>query len=331
MTTFSRTARAHANIALIKYWGKRNIPLNLPAVGSISLTLEALATTTTVTFRSGLSADSLELNGTSANEKQRRRASEFLNRIRNLAGIETYAEIISSNNFPTGAGLASSASGFAALTVAAAAAANLQLSPEKLSELSRLGSGSAARSVYGGFVEMHLGSAADGSDAVATQIQKENYWPLELLILITSSEHKKIGSTEGMNRTADTSPYYQQWVDTGPNDIAAMHEAIATKDFSRLGELTEYSCLKMHALAMAANPGIIYWNSLTMQLINKVRELRETGLESYFTIDAGPQVKVICQPKDSPQLRQELEKIPGIKSILHTKIGGPAKIIENDS
>ena len=254
MTTFSRTARAHANIALIKYWGKRDIPLNLPAVGSISLTLEALATTTTVTFRSGLSTDSLQLNGIEANEKQRRRASEFLNRIRRLAEIDIHAENISSNNFPTGAGLASSASGFAALTVAAASAAGLDLSSAKLSELSRLGSGSAARSIYGGFVEMHLGSEADGSDSIATQIQTEDYWPLELLILITSDEHKKIGSTEGMNRTAETSPYYQQRVDTGPNDIAAMHKIIAAKDFTQLGELTEYSCLKMHALAMAANP-----------------------------------------------------------------------------
>jgi len=329
MNSFSRTARAHANIALIKYWGKRYIPLNLPAVGSISLTLEALTTTTTVAFRPDLAADSLFLNDIQANDKQSKRVFEFLDRIRDLANISHFATVHSENNFPTGAGLASSASGFAALAVAAAGAAKLDLSNSKLSELARLGSGSAARSIFGGFVEMHLGAKKDGSDAVATQIENKDYWPLELLILITSTEHKKIGSTEGMNRTAETSPYYQQWVDTGPKDMRAMKDAISRKDFSYLGELTEYSCLKMHALAMAANPGIIYWNPLTMRLIETVRELRAGGLEAYFTIDAGPQVKVICKPENSEQLRAKLREIPGIKSILHTRLGGPAKLLDS--
>ncbi|MGH1363565.1 MAG: diphosphomevalonate decarboxylase [Calditrichia bacterium] len=329
MNSFSRTARAHANIALIKYWGKRHIPLNLPAVGSISLTLEALTTTTTVSFSPNLDGDSLFLNDIRANDKQGKRVFEFLDRIRGLANISHYAAVRSENNFPTGAGLASSASGFAALAVAAAGAARLDLPSTKLSELARLGSGSAARSIFGGFVEMHLGEEEDGSDAIATQIENKDYWPLELLILITSTEHKKIGSTEGMNRTAETSPFYQQWVDTGPKDMRAMKDAISSKDFSYLGELTEYSCLKMHALAMAANPGIIYWNPLTMRLIETVREMRAGGLEAYFTIDAGPQVKVICKPEDSEQLRAKLREIPGIKSILHTRLGGPAKLLDS--
>jgi len=322
------TAIAHANIALVKYWGKRDEALNLPAVGSISMTLKELFTKTSVEFRDDLETDYLILNGKHANPKQEGRISKFLNILREKAGLQRFAEIASENNFPTGAGLASSASGFAALAVAAARSLELDLSPTQLSELARRGSGSAARSIFGGFVEMKMGEKADGSDAVAVQLYDETYWPLEMLIIITSAAEKEIGSTEGMNLTAETSPYYRNWTDSAPADLEAMREAIKRKDFQQLGEISEYSCFKMHGLALSARPGLLYWNELTVRLIHEIRSLRRKGLPAYVTIDAGPQVKVICLPQYSEQIRRELEQVKGIKKILKTSIGPGARIVE---
>lgn len=324
-----KTALAHANIALVKYWGKRDSALNLPAVGSISMTLEALSTRTSVDFRSDLPGDVLLLNGRRAEAKPEQRVSAFLDLFRREAGISAAAEVISENNFPTGAGLASSASGFAALALAAGAAAGLQLSPTRLSELARRGSGSAARSIYGGFVEMKAGKQPDGADAVAVPLQEASHWPLAMLILITSDAEKELGSTEGMNRTAQTSPYYPAWVASSAGDLAAMREAIAGKDFQRLGEIAEFSCFKMHGLALSADPAILYWNDLSVTLIHEVRRLRRQGYGAYVTMDAGPQVKVICLPEDAPKLQQQLGQIAGIQRILPTAIGGDARLIND--
>jgi diphosphomevalonate decarboxylase len=324
------TAIAHANIALVKYWGKRDETLNLPAAGSISITLRDLFTKTSVEFRENLKNDILILNGERANPKQESRSSKFLDLIRKMADTRIFAEITSENNFPTGAGLASSASGFAALAVAASHAAGLSLPPARLSELSRRGSGSAARSIFGGFVEMKKGEKADGSDSVAFQLYDEHYWPLDMLILITSAAEKEIGSTEGMNLTAETSPYYRSWVTSSPADLEAMREAITWKDFQQLGEISEYSCFKMHGLALSARPGLLYWNQLTVTLIHEIRRLRRQGIPAYVTIDAGPQVKVICLPEYSEQIRQELSQIPGIGNIFKTSTGPGAKISKEE-
>ncbi|MCB0258937.1 MAG: diphosphomevalonate decarboxylase [Calditrichaeota bacterium] len=324
-----KTALAHANIALVKYWGKRDAALNLPAVGSISMTLEALSTHTSVDFRDDLPGDMLILNGRPAAVKQEQRVGAFLDLFRREAGITAAAEVVSENNFPTGAGLASSASGFAALALAAGAAAGLPLSPTRLSELARRGSGSAARSIYGGFVEMKAGERSDGTDAVAVQLQNAAYWPLAMLILITSEQEKELGSTEGMNRTAQTSPYYPAWIASSVSDLAAMREAIAGKDFQRLGEIAEFSCFKMHGLALSADPAILYWNDLSVTLIHEVRRLRRQGYGAYVTMDAGPQVKVICLPEDAPKLQQQLGQIEGIQRILPTAIGGDARLIND--
>lgn len=322
------TAIAHANIALVKYWGKRDEVLNLPAVGSISMTLKDLFTKTSIEFRENLESDRLILNGERANPKQEGRISKFLDILREKAGVRRFAEIFSENNFPTGAGLASSASGFAALTVAAGRALKLDLSPAQLSELARRGSGSAARSIFGGFVEMKMGGKPDGSDAIAVPLYDETYWALEMLIIITSAAEKEIGSTEGMNLTAKTSPYYRNWIESAPADLKAMREAIKRKDFQQLGEISEYSCFKMHGLALSARPGLLYWNELTVRLIHEIRSLRRKGLPAYVTIDAGPQVKVICLPEYSKKIEMELEQIKGIKKILKTSIGPGARIVE---
>jgi len=318
------TAVAHSNIALIKYWGKSNQHLNIPAVDSISITLKELKTKTTI---SESKISSFFLDNKPANEKQSEKVFKFLDLINQKKEFNSAYRIDSENNFPTGAGLASSASGFAALTFAASHSAGLKLSPSDLSVLARQGSGSAARSIFGGFVHMHRGKDKDGKDAFAEQLYDENYWDLRLLILVTSTKEKDIGSTEGMNLTANTSPYYNSWIQSTNNEISEMKDAIGKKDFEKVGELAEFSCLKMHALAMSANPGIIYWNETTVKLINAVRELRKKGVGVFFTIDAGPQVKVLCLPSEVEKIKKEIENIPGIQQIISTAIGPSAYII----
>ncbi len=315
------TAKAHSNIALVKYWGKRDEHLNLPAVGSISVTLKEIYTVTSVEFKKDLKKDVLILNNSTAPDYQRKRVSRFLDLIRKEAGTNAPARVVSENNFPTGAGLASSASAFASLALAGTTAAGIQKSETQLSGLARLGSGSAARSIFGGFVEMNLGTRDDGSDSVAHQIAPENYWDIRVLIAITSTAEKKTGSTEGMQHSAETSPYYQQWLSTSVKDLTDMHQAIKLRDFKSLGEISEYSCLKMHALAMSARPGLIYWNSITLDCMQAITDLRRSGIPVYFTIDAGPQVKAICLPENVDKIQKVLANIRGVKKIIKTALG----------
>ncbi len=320
------TARAHSNIALVKYWGKRDVHLNLPAVGSISITLDRLFTETTVEFEDGLEKDLLLLNGQEASVKETSRIGTFMDLVRQETAVNSFARIESHNNFPTSAGLASSASAFAALSLAATHAAGLNLPPLRLSELARKGSGSAARSIYGGFVEMAKGERADGSDSAAYQLVEKDYWDIRVLILITSEEEKKTGSTDGMTLSRQTSPYYDAWVRSSPADLDEMRHAVINKDFELLGDLSEFSCLKMHALALAGRPGIIYWNSTTLELMNRIRSLREDGLPVYFTIDAGPQVKALCLPEGMDAVKQALADIPGVIRIIETGLGDGARL-----
>ncbi|WP_293368353.1 diphosphomevalonate decarboxylase [Nevskia sp.] len=319
-------AQAHPNIALIKYWGKRDLPLNLPVVGSLSITLDTLWTRTSVRFGNDLLTDRLSLNGRE-DAKQLRKVSACLDLLRARAGTEARAEVVSHNNFPTGAGLASSASGFAALVVAADAALGLGLPQGTLSEFARRGSGSASRSIFGGYVEWALGERPDGEDSVARPILDAQAWPLRVAVAITSTAEKAIGSTEGMNRTADTSPYQRAWIDTQEADLAEARAAIVARDFERLADISEFSCLKMHALAMAAKPGLLYWNAATMAAMHAVRALRASGVPVFFTIDAGPQVKAICLPSAAVQVAAALREVPGVLKVLETGLGGPAKLI----
>jgi len=322
------SAIAHSNIALAKYWGKRDIKLNIPAVSSISLTLDALSTKTQVELSENFKQDIFILNGIKVTGLQLDRLSQFLDIIRALASVTLRAKVISDNNFPTSAGLASSASGFAALTIAVAKALSLELSPTELSILARRGSGSAARSVFGGIVQMNSGSLRDGSDAFAEQLYDENFWDLRLLVLITSEQEKTIGSTQGMQLTANTSPFYESWVSSSDKNLDSMAQAIKSQDFERLGELTEHSCLKMHGLALSANPGLLYWNATTVKLIHEIRNLRQNSIPAYFTIDAGPQVKVLCLPEQVAQLTAHFETFPGVQRIISTGLGPGAHPIE---
>jgi len=316
----SAHAVAHANFALVKYWGKRDVALNLPDVGSISITLEALWTKTRVTLDATLADDVFELDGR-ADADAARRVNGTLERMRKMAGVATRARIVSRNNFPTGAGLASSASGFAALVTALDCALDLGLAPERLSELARIGSGSAARSIYGGFAEMHKGTRPDGSDSVAYALHEPDFWPLEVAIAVSDRRRKSVGSTEGMLRTARTSPFYRAWVENQAADLDLARCAIAQRDFEALADVSEASALAMHGLAMSARPGLLYFNATTMECLHRIRALRESGIGVFFTVDAGPQVKAVCLPGHADKVADALADVAGVGDVLRSGLG----------
>ena len=328
MKLSSCTAVAGTNIALVKYWGKRDPALNLPAAGSLSLTLKELGTRTTVRFGSHLgSEDRVRLNGRDPDDSTRTRIGTFLDLVRERAGITAHAEVVTENSVPTAAGLASSASGFAALAVAASRAAGLALVPAQLSALARRGSGSAARSIFGGFVEMQPGVFADGSDAVAASISEGDGWGIRLVVAVTSEAEKAVGSTEAMERTARTSPFYASWLESVPGDLQDARAAIAERDLHRLGAVAERSAIRMHASAMAATPSILYWTPATLAAMKTVFALRDRGLAAYFTIDAGPHVKVLCEQDHVAEVNTALTATPGVIRTFTTSPGRGARIL----
>jgi diphosphomevalonate decarboxylase len=312
--------RARANIALIKYWGKADAELNIPAVGSISVTLDRLWSDTAVEFSEDLSGDEFLLDGTSRPD-QLARTSDTLDLVRDLAGVDLPAKVTSENNFPTGAGLASSASGFAALTAAATRALGLDLTDRELSLLARRGSGSAARSIFGGYVEMHAGVAADGSDSYAEPLLDASEWPLAVIIAITGRGEKSVGSRAGMAASEATSPYYPAWVATSAADLDRGRRAIREKDFSALAQVAEHSCLKMHAAAMANLPPLLYWNPATLACMRSVAQLQADDTAVFFTIDAGPQVKAICTLDAAPTVVTALRGVPGVIDVIESGLG----------
>lgn len=322
------TAIANANIALVKYWGKRNKELILPYNGSISMTLDGLFTTTTVEFSGKYKEDLIIINDEEL-KKDEKDILGHLDRIRKMAGIKDKAKVVSQSNFPVAAGLASSASGLAALTLAATKVAGLDLDKKELSILARQGSGSSCRSIYGGFVEWLKGEKEDGSDSYAQQIADKNYWPeFRMIVTILSKEKKEIGSRAGMAQTVETCPYYDGWLKTIEEDLKNVREGILAKDFSKVGLQAEYNCLKMHALMMTTKPAIIYWRPATIEIIQNVISWRQKGLECYFTIDAGPNVKVLCLAKDEKEINQRLLKLKGVIKTIIAKPGDEAKIID---
>jgi len=319
------TAVAHPNIALVKYWGKRDVERNIPAVGSLSITLDGLTTTTTVRFDPELEHDAFFLGGRVA-PAMSGRVTACLDRLRRRAGISDRAVVESDNDFPTAAGLASSASGFAALVVAADAALGAGLDRSQLADLARQASGSAARSLFGGFVELEL--TPDGPHPTATrQLVEPSTWPLGVLVAVTDPGPKAVGSTEGMLATERTSPYYPAWVESSPADLASARAAVDRCDFEALADVSESSCLKMHAVMLSARPGLIYWKPTTVECIRTVRELRSGGVPVFFTVDAGPQVKTVCLPEARERVGRELGDIPGVTSVLESGIGDGARVI----
>ena len=320
------TAIANANIALIKYWGKTDREANIPAVGSLSLTLSHLWTRTTVAFRPALKNDRLFLNGRPAGQQNLERVVRFIDEVRLRCQTGHRCEINSINSFPTAAGLASSASGYAALAMAATHAAGCPLSLEETSSLARLGSGSAARSVFGGFVELPAGETA--RPPVAVQIADENFWPLAVLVAVTDDAPKFISSRAAMEVTQRKSPFYDAWVKASVNDLENMRSALQRRDFEVVGALAEHSALKLHGLMMSSRPGLLYWNAGTMAVIQEILKMRKDGLAVYFTIDAGPQVKALCRREEQAAVADRLLALPGVRNLILAGPGPSARIEE---
>jgi diphosphomevalonate decarboxylase len=321
-------ATANANVALAKYWGKRDDVLNLPYTGSLSVTLAGLTTTVRASFLGRLSEDRILLTGHEAAGVEAHRFRAFLDLIRQTAGIDARAEVAASSNFPVAAGLASSASTFAALAVAATHAAGVSLSAAELSVLARRGSGSAARSIHGGYVEWLAGEASDGTDSLAVQVAPPDHWPIGIVVAVTDEGRKRIGSREGMAHVAKHSPFFPAWLESHDADLEAVRTGIQARDLARVGAAAEHNCLKMHAVCLAAQPAVLYWTPATVAVMQRVVELRHEGLDAYFTIDAGPQVKVLCLPHQRAAVAAEIGRIPGVRRVLLSEPGAGAQLTE---
>ncbi|MGO1712672.1 MAG: diphosphomevalonate decarboxylase [Senegalia sp. (in: firmicutes)] len=308
--------KANTNIALIKYWGKRDEKLFLPTNSSISITLDKFYTITTVEFKENMINDKFYLNGKESDKKEQMKISNFLDKVRKLARVNLYAIVESENKVPTAAGFASSASGFAALAAASVKALGLKLNKIELSALARCGSGSASRSIYGGYVEWQKGQRLDGKDSFARRLLPESDWDISILSVIVADNKKKVSSREGMKRTVESSPFYSAWLDTIEKDLKMTREAIKYKDFEKLGEVVERNALKMHATMLGAAEPILYFKAGTMDVIHHIHDLRLSGIPAYFTIDAGPNVKVLCKPSDEKKVYESLLSLPLVEDII---------------
>jgi diphosphomevalonate decarboxylase len=314
------SARACANIALAKYWGKADLKRNIPAVPSISLTLDQLVTETRVRFDSSLSSDLVRLDGRRATQAEADRVVAMLDRVRREARLRTKAHVSSHNHFPTAAGLASSASGFAALAASASAAAGIRFNARRLSALARASSASAARSIFGGYVELPAGKRGD-VDLAARPIAPPGHWNLRLVVALTDPGKKKVGSTEGMERSRKTSPYYAAWLEQAPKWSRKIKRAIKDRELDLLGEAMEQSTLAFHCCAITSEPPIFYWAPATLAALATLRGLRERGVSVWATMDAGPHVKALCGIGDASRVRQALDRTQGVTRTWVTKPG----------
>ncbi|AQW22072.1 diphosphomevalonate decarboxylase [Lentilactobacillus curieae] len=319
------TAIAHTNIALVKYWGKIDSELTLPYTGSLSLTLDKFYTETKVTFNEELSADKLVVDGIPQDNVNK--AKKVLNRVRQLSGIESFAKVESANFVPTSAGFASSASAFAAMAAASASAAGLQLSSKDLSRLARLGSGSASRSVFGGFVEWLPGT--DDESSYAYPLEDVVLTDIFVLAVNISSKKKQVSSGEGMKRSASTSPYYADWQKVVAEDLINIKHALKTDDFSLLGQIAEANAMRMHSLTLSSLPPFTYFEPGTLKVIKLVQDLRSHGVECYYTIDAGPNVKVLVQSNNLEAVKTALSEQFGATKISEAKPGPEIELLDN--
>ncbi|MGI9232717.1 MAG: diphosphomevalonate decarboxylase, partial [Woeseiaceae bacterium] len=292
-----------------------------PAVGSISITLRDLFTKMQVELDSNLDADSLSVND-SDDAAMLPRLSACLDLV--IGNDRPRANIVSHCNFPIAAGLASSASAFAAITIAAAGAAGRTLETAELANLAGRSSGSAARSLYGGFVELEN----RGDDVALHSLRDRASWPLEIVVAITTKGPKTVGSTEAMEISRMTSPFYSEWVEKQEQDLTLAREAIRTRDFQKLAAVAEHNCLKMHSMMWASRPPTVFWNSTTMRCLQTVRQLQRSGFGVFFTIDAGPQVKAVCLPEHAEEVHSALATTDGVADLILTGLGDAARLLD---
>ena len=315
------TVQANANIALIKYWGKRDESLFLPTKSSLSVALDRLTTVTNIEKINKLE-DEVVLDGIFLDDSKKIKVVRFLDLFRKKYGIKYFFKINSENKFPTGAGLASSASGFASLAYGLAKLCNLNLSKKELSILARRGSGSASRSLDGGFVIWKKGKEIDGSDSYAQQLFDENHWKeFCVLVVVVCDKSKKISSRDAMQTTVKTSPSYQDWLDKSEKRIIDIETAIKNKDFRMVGKLAEDDCLDMHRTMQDSRPSINYWQPATLKIIQLVRDLRAEGVDCFFTIDAGANVKILCLNKDVNFIQSRVKEFKEVKNTILCRVG----------
>ncbi|MEG8184144.1 diphosphomevalonate decarboxylase [Nocardia terpenica] len=324
------TAVAHPNIALIKYWGKRDESWILPAADSLSMTLDIFPTTTTVRPTTSLDADAVSLDGRPAPAPMTARIAEFLDLVRALAGSHTHAMVDTRNTVPAGAGLASSAAGFAALATAAAHAYGLPPDRREVSRLARRGSGSACRSIFGGFVWWHAGpgSGPDADrDCYSEPIDATGLDPA-MVVTVVDNSPKSVPSRDAMAHTAATSPLYRAWVASCAGDLDQMRTAIAAGDLKTVGQIAEYNALAMHATLLAARPPIRYPHPLTWMILDRVAAIRSDGIPAYATIDAGPNVVALCHRGDADQVAAAIAALDE-HITTHITLPGPAAALVN--
>jgi len=319
------TAQAPANIAFIKYWGKKDSGLRLPANDSISMNLGGINTTTTVEFDAQLLADEVIINGQPADERAYGRVVKFLDKIRQLASQDLKAKVTSQNSFPTGAGLASSASGFAALALAAVSALQLELSERELSQLARQGSGSACRSIPDGFA--YWKTADNSVDSFAYSLHSADHWAISDVIALVDQSEKSTSSTDG-HKSALTSPFFKTRIEEYlPTQLEKVKTALAQRNFKDFGQAIEEEALNLHAICLTSKPPAIYWNSATLSIIHSIRIWREEGLEAYFTIDAGPNVHVLVETKNAERLKTKLTELPEVEEVLIAQSAVGARVL----
>lgn len=321
-------AFAPSNIALTKYWGKRDEVLNLPLAPSISITLHELGSLTVVQPDANLTEDVMLVDDKPLDDAGMVKVRRVLGIIRQMAGSDVYAGLRSVNTVATARGLASSASAFAALAVAASQAYGLALDGAALSRLARTGSGSASRSIYGGYVKWLCGQEADGTDSYAVPLFATEHWPMKVLVAKVADTKKKVSSTLGMKASARTSPLFAGWLQTCEQDVVLCEQALAKKDLELLAEVVEGNALAMHATMMATRPPLLYWKPATIAVVHEVRRLRSEGCACFFTIDAGSSVVVVVEEQDAKQVAAALAEIPGIEEVMQTKIGAGARLVE---
>ena len=320
-------ASARANIALAKYWGKSDDALNLPAVPSVSVTLDPLTTRTEVVFDDALEADTFELDGAAAGPKELGRVSALLDQVRAASGLGARARVASANEFPTAAGLASSASGFAALAGAAFAAAGLHPDPVALSRVARQASASAARSVFGGYAVLPVGVPGD-AELAAHAIAPADHWDLRVVVAVTAKGRKPIGSRDAMGLSRDNAVYYDAWVERSVELAQRVEQAVLARDFDALAPAVEQSFMAMHAVAMTSSPSVLYWQPGSVAALHTIARLRHDGVPVCPTMDAGPHVKAVCLAEAEPTVRAALEATEGVHSTLSAR-PGPGLVIED--
>ncbi len=322
----SAAARAHPNIAFIKYWGNKDDALRLPQNPSLSMNLAGLFTDTQVSWDDSISSDILSINGQIADHTSTKRVNEHLTAIRDRLQINAFARVESRNNFPIGAGIASSASAFAALSLAAVVAAGYDMSERELSTFARLGSGSASRSVPAGFVEWHEGE--DHRTSYAETIAPPEYWNLVDLVAVVSDKHKSVTSKHG-HTTASTSDLQVARVAKSASRLKTCKQAILDRDFTTFADVVEIDSNLMHAVMMTSKPPLFYWQPTSLTIMQKVREWREDGLNVCYTLDAGPNVHCLCLMDSVDEVHRGLQEINGVQEIFVAPAGEGAHVIQS--